>query len=250
VLSATFLMFAGLIAAVVGTAGGITSLISYPALLAVGIGPFAANVTNAVSLISSGLASSLSSGPELREHRARLRGWAVLAVAGGTTGAVLLLVTPPGVFSWIVPFLIALASVLLLAQPRITSWHRARPRAGGTVLVTSAIFGVSVYSGYFGAGAGVLIIAVVLILVDADLARANALKNFTLLVADILPGIIFAVFGPVVWRAAIPLAIGACIGGLLGPAITRRARPTVLRILVALMGFGLAAWLVVKAVRT
>lgn len=232
----------------VGTAGGITSLISYPALLATGLGPLAANVTNSVALIGSGLASSLVSGRELRGHGPTLRAWAPLVAVGGAGGGVLLLLTPPGVFAWIVPVLIAAAAVLLLVQPRVSTWRRSRPHAGGRAIVSAGIVGVSVYSGYFGAGAGVLIIAILLVLVDDNLARANALKNAVLTIADLIPGVIFAVAGPVEWRAAIPLAVGACVGGVIGPAVTRRAPHRLLRFLVAMMGFGLAGWLAVNAI--
>jgi uncharacterized membrane protein YfcA len=238
---------AGAFAGVVGTAGGITSLISYPALLAVGIGPLPANVTNAVALVASGVGSTLGSRPELQDQRARLRRWALLCVTGGTAGSVLLLVTPRSVFDWIVPFLVASASLLLLAQPRITTWHQARPRRGTEPIVLAAVFGVSLYSGYFGAGAGILILAVLLVLVDQDLARSNALKNTLLMIADVIPAIVFALAGPVVWTAAIPLAIGAFAGGTIGPTVTRRAPKSLLRIAIALCGLALAGLLLNNA---
>ena len=122
-----FLTAAGGVAGVIGTAGGITSLVSYPALLAVGLSPLAANVTNAVSLVGSGVGSSLGSRVELAGQQRMLRRWAPVAMAGGLTGAFLLLVTPAGVFNWIVPFLIATASVLLLLQPRITARRGEQP---------------------------------------------------------------------------------------------------------------------------
>jgi len=233
----------------VGTAGGITSLISYPALLAVGIGPLPANVTNAVAGIASGLGATLGSRTELQDQRGRLRRWTLLCAGGGTVGAVLLLATPRGVFDWIVPFLVALASLLLLAQPRITAWHQARPRRGTEPIVLAGIFGVSVYSGYFGAGAGILILAVLLVLVDQDLARSNALKNTLLMIADVIPVILFALAGPVVWTAAIPLAVGAFAGGTVGPALTRRAPEGLLRIVIAVCGLALAGWLLNRAAR-
>ena len=240
-----FLTAAGGVAGVIGTAGGITSLVSYPALLAVGLSPLAANVTNAVSLVGSGVGSSLGSRVELAGQQRMLRRWAPAAMAGGVTGAFLLLVTPAGVFNWIVPFLIASASVLLLLQPRITARRGVRPN--GHAHATAVVFLVSGYSGYFGAGAGILILSAMLLLVDPGLARANALKNAVLMIADVLPAVAFALFGPVSWRAAVPLAVGATLGGLVGPMITRRAPPGRLRLAVAVMGFGLASWLLVTA---
>jgi len=233
----------------VGSAGGIASLISYPALLVVGIAPLPANVTNAVAGITIGLGSTLSSRPELHGQWLRLRRWAPLCAAGGTAGAVLLLVTPSHVFDWIVPFLIAAAAFGLLAQPRLTSWHRARPRRGAESIALAAVVAVAVYSGYFGAGAGILILAVVLVLIEHDLTRANALKNTLLTVTDAVPALVFALAGPVVWSATIPLAAGLFIGGTVGPIVTRRTPVHLLRAAIVVCGFALAAWLLVRAAR-
>jgi uncharacterized membrane protein YfcA len=247
-LQLAFLALAGVAAGILGTAGGITSLIAYPALLAVGIPPFSANLTNSIALLGSGLGSSLGSRPELRGHGATLRRWIPVAVIGAVAGALLLLATPPGVFAWIVPFLVAGAGILLLLQPRITRWHTARDRPIGSGWVAAAILGVTIYDGYFGAGSGVLMIAVVLILIDHDLARANALKNVVLFFADLLPAVLFAIAGPVVWVAVIPLGLGALAGGLIGPRLMRRAPRTPVRITIAVLALGLAVWLLVQAV--
>ena len=244
---AGFLVAAGVLAGAAGTAGGITSLISYPALLAVGIPPFAANVTNAVALVTTGAGAALSSQPELAGQRARLRAWAPLAVGGGIVGAVLLLATPRGVFDWVVPFLVGSASLLLIAQPRVSRWQRSRPRRGTAPAVMAGVAGVSVYSGYFGAGAGILILAVLLVLAERDLPRANALKNVVLMIADLAPAVIFALFGPVDWLAAIALAAGSLVGGMVGPHITRRAPGAALRVGIALCGFALTGWLLAQA---
>ena len=110
---------AGVLAGIVGTAGGITSLISYPALLALGVPAFAANVANNVALVACWPGSALASRPELQGRGRWLWHWAWVTAAGGVAGAALLLSTPSQAFGRIVPFLIASASVLLLAQPRI-----------------------------------------------------------------------------------------------------------------------------------
>ncbi len=247
------LVLAGILGGVIGTAGGITSLVTYPALLAAGLAPLQANVANTVALISGAVASSAASREELLVHRRRLPRWALVAVAGGTAGAVLLLVTPPGVFAWIVPFLIAFAAALVLRRS-----HHHRPRVAepppdvpnGTrprLIAAAALFGVCVYSGYFGAGSGILTLAIVLLLVEPHLVRANAVKNALTACADIAPAILFAVVADVAWWAVLPLAIGSGIGGTLGPAITRRLDPKLLRTAVATMGFALAAWLLLQA---
>jgi uncharacterized membrane protein YfcA len=249
VAEALFLVAAGALAALVGSAGGITSLISYPALLAVGIPPLQANVSNAVALVASGLGSTFGARPELAGQHGRLRRMALPAVAGGAVGAVLLLVTPDAVFGWIVPFLIALAAVLLLVQPRISRWREARQRTGRSLAVHAGLFAVSVYGGYFGAGGGVLTLALLLLFVDQNVVRANAFKNYVLMLADVITAVVFVLAGPVMWSAVLPLALGALAGGALGPSVARRVPSELLRIVVAVLGLGLAGWLLVAAVR-
>src|SRR6202451_1560162 len=118
-----FLTAAGALAGLVGTAGGITSLVSYPALLLAGIAPLQANVTNIVALVACWPGSALASGPELCGRASWLRRWAVVAVTGGAVGAILLLSTPAGVFDRVVPYLLVFASLGLLLQPRISAWQ-------------------------------------------------------------------------------------------------------------------------------
>ncbi len=223
-----------------GSAGGITSLISYPALLAVGIAPLPANVTNAVALVASFPGSALGSRPELTGQSGLLRRMAPITAAGGVAGMALLLLTPAGDFQRVVPFLLIIAALLLLAQPRITTWHQTRVGAELRFLLPAGLFTVALYDGYFGAGAGVMTLALLLVLVDQQVARANALKNMVLGVADVCAGIGFVLFGPVHWLAAAPLAAGALVGSALGPSVTRRVPGGVLRVLVALAGIGLA----------
>ena len=222
-------------------------MVSYPALFAVGISPLPANVTNLVALVASGMGSTLGSRRELRNQRARLRRWALPCVGGGTVGAILLLATPSSVFDWIIPFLVASASLLLWAQPRVTRWHQARPRRGTQAIMLASVIGISIYSGYFGAGAGILLLAVLLVLVDQDLPRANALKNTLSLITNVIPAILFAISGHVVWAAAISLAMGAFAGGAIGPAVARHAPRRPLRIAICICGLALAGWLLASA---
>jgi uncharacterized membrane protein YfcA len=235
---AVFLVGAGLLAGLVGSAGGITSLISYPALLAVGIPRLPASVTNSVALVTIWPGSALGSRSELRGQAPWLRRWAPVTAAGGAVGAVLLLSTPPGVFSRIVPWLIAFASVTLLVQPWVASWSRGE--RSNQVVVGIGLFVVSFYGGYFGAGAGVMVLVLLLLAVDADLPRANALKNTILGVANVAAAIAFALFGPVAWIAAVLLSLGSFAGSIIGPSITRRVPGGLMRMVIAVAGLGLA----------
>jgi uncharacterized membrane protein YfcA len=111
----------------------------------------------------------------------------------------------------------------------------------------AGVVGISVYSGYFGAGAGILLLAVLLVLVDQDLPRANALKNTLSMITNVTPAILFAAAGHVVWAAAASLAVGAFAGGAIGPAVTRRAPQRPLRIAIFICGLALAGWLLARA---
>ena len=238
-----FLVVGGVVAGIIGTAGGITSLVAYPLLLAVGIPPLTANVTGSVAMLGSGIGSTLRAGPDLVGHRRTLERWIPVAVAGALIGAVLLLVTPADLFGRIVPFLVATGAVLLLVEPRISSRNVRRRHTVGTGATAAAMTGVTIYDGYFGAGSGVLMIAVLLLTVEPALLRANALKNVLLVTADLLPAALFAIVGHVVWSAAFGLGAGTLVGGLIGPSVARRIPRGVLRVLIAVSGIGLAVWL-------
>jgi hypothetical protein len=121
-------------------------------------------------------------------------------------------VYPGRLFRRIVPFLLVFASVALLLQPRISTWREDRFGRIDRYLLPGGLFAVSVYDGYFGAGSGVMVLALLLLTVDQDLRRANALKNVLLGVSDIVAAVGFALFGPVRWTAALPLAVGLLAG--------------------------------------
>lgn len=242
-LKAILLVGAGVFAGVMGSAGGITSLISYPALLAIGIAPLPANVTNAVALVASFPGSALGSRLELKGQGQWIRRWALTAVLGGVAGVALLLLTPDRVFNRIVPYLLASAALVLLAQPQISRWHERRLNRGIRYLLPVGLFAVCVYSGYFGAGSGVMVLALLLLTVNQEFPRANALKNMILGVADVVAAAGFLLFGPVHVEAALLLGSGLLVGSFFGPSVARRVPGNVLRVLAALLGIGLAVWL-------
>jgi uncharacterized protein len=231
---------AGVVAGVVGSAGGITSLISYPALLAAGIPPLPANVANIVAAVAMGPGSALSSRPELAGSRSLLQRLLPAAVVGSVAGALLLLFTPPGVFARIVPFLVATGSLALLLQPALVSWRRSeRPSLLPLALLVLA---VSAYSGYFGAGSGVMFLAVVLFL-DSRVPHANAVKNVLVAVTCSVAAALLIVTGPVPWTAVVPLAAGLLVGSAIGPVVVRRLPGAVVRWVAAGLGFALAIYL-------
>jgi uncharacterized membrane protein YfcA len=247
---AVFLGGAGILAGTAGSSGAIGSLISYPALLAVGIPALPANVTNAVAVFGSVLGSSARSRPELRGTGARVRRWSLFTAGGAAVGAALLLATPRGSFQWIVPFLVAGAAVALLFQPRIYAWREARPHPDHQAVLPYGLFAVALYEGYFGAASGVMTLALLMVTVETQLPRANALKNVLLGVADFVAAVAFIVFGPVHWSAAISLGLGFIVGGLIGPSVARRVPASIWRVTISIAGMGLAIWLLVRAVHS
>ena len=250
--TALLLLAAGFAAGVSGTVAGLASLFSYPALLAAGLPPLAANVTNSVALTANAVGAAAGSRVELAGRGPTVRRFTAVVVLGGAVGAALLLLTPPGAFEAVVPVLIAAASLVLLAQPRLraAAAERRAGRTRGAVGEPGArhgrslgvgLFAVSVYSGYFGAAAGVVMLAFLLVGLPVSVPQGNALKNVLLGMANATAAVGFAVTGPVAWAAVPPLAVGLLVGARLGPALVRRLPETGLRIGIAVAGLGLAA---------
>lgn len=240
-----FLVGAGAVAGLVGTAGGITSLVSYPALLLAGVAPLQANIANLIALVACWPGSAATSQPELRGRGPWLLRWGIVAAAGGTAGSLLLLNTSAGVFGRVVPFLVAAGALALLFQP----WLAARPAwqnstgRGKALVLPIGLLTLSVYNGYFGAGSGVLLLALLLLTTDPHLATANALKNMVVGAATITSAVLFAVLTRVDWAVVAALALGLFAGSLVGPWVARRLPPAILRWLVALTGLALAVHL-------
>ncbi len=242
------LVVAGVGAGLTGSIAGLASLISYPALLATGIPPVTANVTNTVALVMTSVGSVSASGPELRGQGRRLLPLLAAALLGGAAGAALLLSTPADAFERIVPFLIAAASAAILVQRPPRELAAAHAGAGRDPRwLPLAVFGIGIYGGYFGAAAGVLLLATLLLATGEGVPRSNAMKNAVLGVANSVAAVGFVVLADVAWSAALPLAIGLFAGGLIGPRVVRRSPPVLLRRVIALAGLALAVHLGIQA---
>ncbi|MBV9920026.1 MAG: sulfite exporter TauE/SafE family protein [Pseudonocardia sp.] len=228
---------------------GLASLFSYPALLAAGLPAVAANVTNTVALTVTSVGAAAGSRPELTGQWPTVRRFAALTALGGALGAALLLITPPGAFEKVVPVLIGGAGAVLLFQPQLRAavLRKAGEDHRGGPVVLAGILAVAVYGGYFGAAAGVLLLALLLVALPVSMLQGNAIKNVLLGVSNAIAAIGFALFAPVDWWAVLPLAAGALLGARLGPVVARHLPPTALRIGIALAGLGLAVVLAVQA---
>jgi len=229
---------AGLAAGTINAVVGSGTLITFPVLLALGVPPVTANVTNTIGLVPGSFSGSWSYRRELAGQRERLIRLGSASLLGGIAGALLLLVLPAGVFRAVVPVLIILALGLVLMQPwlaRKLAADQHAVSAAGPVL-WGAVLLTGVYGGYFGAAQGVLLIAIMGILLDADLQRVNALKNVLAGLVNGVAGVIFIALAKPDWTYVAIIAVGSAIGGQLGGQIGRRLSPVVLRGIIVVVG--------------
>src|SRR5690242_18555485 len=245
-----FLAAAGVLGGLTGSIAGLASVATYPALLVFGLPPVTANVTNTVALVFNGIGSIAGSRPELAGQGGWIKRILPAAGAGGAIGATLLLTTPAEGFERIVPLLLGFASVAILLprssrqEARVAHHQRHTIRV---LLESSAIFVICIYGGYFGAAAGVLLLAMLLRAGGATLAHANAGKNVILGVANSVAALIFIVFAPVHWPAVIAVGIGCLLGSRLGPVIVRHAPTGPLRLVIGVAGISLSVKLGIDA---
>ena len=228
ILAAAFA--AGAINAVAG--GG--SLVSFPALLAAGYPAKPANVTNTVALWPGYLGGSLAYRPELKRQRRRVLLLVAPSILGALAGSAILLATPGDTFRAIVPFLILFAASLLVFQDRLAAFaqaHRLASLADDHVPLAlhATMFALAIYGAYFGAGLGIMTIAVLAVLLPDDIQHSNALKGMLSLLINAAAVVYFAAFGPVRWGPAVIMAGGALAGGYLGVGLARRLGPQWLR---------------------
>lgn len=242
--SALELVLVGLAAvaggAVNALAGGGT-LITFPALIAVGVPAVSANVTNTVALSPGYLGGTYGQRRDLDGQGRRLRLLAPVAVLGGLAGGILLLATGDELFRELVPFLILGASGLLAVQDRVRTRivrRLAEHASSGPREVWIAVpaFMASVYGGYFGAGLGVILLAVLGLVIDDTLTRINALKQALSFLVNVTAAVFFVFSGKVVWSAALVMAVGALVGGSIGGRLAGRMRTEVLRGVVVTIG--------------
>ncbi len=238
------LVVVGIVAGIVSTAAGLASLVSYPVLLALGLPPVTANVTNTVGLAFTSFGAVPASRKELRGHGRELRALIPLTLIGSIVGAILLFVIPAATFAKVVPFFILVAGVLVLVPRRIhvsQPGESAKPARWVTALSWLGIFLVGTYTGYFGAAGGVLMLAILSFTSDTPFTVYNAQKNLALGLANIVSAVVYALQTPIKWHYVIPLGIGFLIGGSLGPRIVRHLPARLLTIVIGIGALGLAA---------
>ncbi|MDD6462010.1 MAG: sulfite exporter TauE/SafE family protein [Bifidobacteriaceae bacterium] len=271
VVTLLLIFLAGIGAGFVGYAVGASSLISYPALLACGIPPVLANASNTVGVVGTGLGGVLGARVELKGQRNRAITYIAIGVVGGIIGALLLLGLDPKVFEYAVPPLIFLSTLLIALNPRgkmeaRQAAHDALAQRDGASSVAAslaptktqpmskdpwwlwvAVSLCGIYSGYFGAGAGTLVLAVLDLGRIGPFHHINALKTLVGFGANVSASVIFICKGVVVWPAAIAMCLGCFVGSYVAPPITRKIPARIMRILAVIGGLILTIDLAIKA---
>ena len=233
---------AGAAAGAINTVVGSGTLITFPTLLAFGVPPVTANVSNSVGLVPGSVSGAIGYRRELAGQRSRVLRLCSASLLGTCVGAVLLLVLPAGAFEAVVPVLILLGCVLVVLQPRISAWVVRRHAAVGGLpqhgawWVWPGVLLAGVYGGYFGAAQGVLLMAIMGIGIDETLQRLNGVKNILAAVVNGVAGLIFVVVADVDWTVAGLIATGAVAGALVAARYGRRLPATALRVVIVVVG--------------
>lgn len=243
-------------AAANAVAGGGT-LLTFPALIALGVPPVAANATSTVALWPGTISSMLGYRRELAGAKAWAQRFAIPSVLGGVVGAALLLVTSEKRFATLVPWLVFAATLLFAMQRPVVRWLLSRgsvraPHAEGSALAPPTLgllvgqFGVAIYGGYFGAGAGIVVLAALGFMGLTNIHQMNGLKNWGAVCFNGVAAFIFVGMGLVNWPIALAMAGGSVVGGYATAGIARRAPQAVVRGLVTAIGLAATGWLFVR----
>jgi uncharacterized membrane protein YfcA len=231
--------FAGLAAGTINTVVGSGTLITFPVLLAFGYPPVTANVSNTIGLVPGSVSGAIGYRRELAGQRRRILRLGAMSLAGGITGAVLLLVLPSSAFKAIVPVFIAAALVLTLSQPRLTRWLLQREidlERHVALLTPVAVYLTGVYGGYFGAAQGILLLAILGVALTQDLQRTNALKNVLAGLTNGVAGVYFIFAAHIDWGPAALIAVSSITGAQIGARYGRRLPPAGLRAVIVAVG--------------
>lgn len=242
-LEALLIGLAGLAAGTINTVVGSGTLITFPTLLAFGVPPVTANVSNNIGLVPGSLSGAIGYRRELAGQKARVLRLAVASFLGGIGGAVLLLTLDEGAFEAIVPVLVGIGLLTVVLQPRINRWIAKRherdgdPRGyHGAWWVWVLVLVGGIYGGYFGAAQGVLLMAIMGIGIPETLQRLNAVKNVLAAIVNLVAGVVFVFVADVDWLVVALIGAGSVVGGQLGATVGRRLPDAVLRVTIVVVG--------------
>jgi uncharacterized membrane protein YfcA len=244
IFNEVLVFLAAVLAGFINAMAGGGTLVTFPVLLAIGVSPVVANVTNTVALVPGTIGGMWAQRRDFKSQYSRLVKLLPVAIIGGIVGGLLILHTSENAFRSIIPYLILLATLLLAAQVRIKNWVAARMGHVHTethhpIIMMGMVFLAAIYGGYFGAGLGVILMAVLGMVIDDSLTRLNFLKQALGFVINMAAAIYFAFSGKVDWWIAFVMIFGSILGGWIGGKLAGRIKPELLRWIV--VGAGLAA---------
>jgi uncharacterized membrane protein YfcA len=237
---------AGAAAGASNAIAGAGSLITFPTMVALGLPPLSANVTNTVGIIPGAVGGALGYTDLLREQGERFVRFLAPMLIGAVVGTVALLLTPNGAFEAIVPVLIAASCVLLLLQPRLTPRISHGGDERSPFLIAGVVF-CGAYGAYFGSAVSILLFAILALFVADTLQHLNAMKILLVGCANLLAAVVYAFLAPVDWRYAVTLMVSSLAGGRVGAHYARRIPSDPLRVSIATIGLAVAAVLAVRA---
>lgn len=236
-----FIFLAAVAAGFINAMAGGGTLVTFPVLLAIGISPVVANVTNTVALVPGTIGGMWSQRKDFKSQYQRLLKLLPIAVVGGVAGGLLILNTSESAFRSLIPYLILVATLLLAAQVQIKNWVVARIGHAHTehhnpMIMLSLVFMAAIYGGYFGAGMGVILMAILGYVTDDSMTRLNFLKQALAFAINLAAAIYFAFSGKVDWMVAFIMVFGSISGGLIGGRLAGKMKPEILRWVVVAAG--------------
>jgi uncharacterized protein len=252
VLQLVLLAVVGIVVGALNAIAGAGSLITFPVLIAFGLNPFVANVSNCIGVTGGNISATIAFRRELKGQWPAIRSMLLPAAAGSVAGAIVLVALPSTLFNFIAPLLVAIGSVLALAQPwlvkRIIAKRAQSAHRGQGLAFQAFIFLIALYGGYFGSGIGLLFFAVLsLWFIDSSVHQIDGVKSVLQALSNGCAGLLFCFVAPVSWPATIVLLISGLIGGPIGAMLTRRIPAKPLRMGIGICGL-IAAVLI--AIRT
>ncbi|HEV8463624.1 MAG TPA: sulfite exporter TauE/SafE family protein [Pseudolabrys sp.] len=236
-----FLAGTGIVAGIIAAMVGGAAVVIYPALIATGVPPQLAAVSNLASIMPATMLAALADRSQLPPFDRAFVGLIIASIVGAGIGAVFLVMTPERMFAQIVPLLLGFATLLFAFSERISRWLRARAAGRGHAIAFNfaslkVILPVSFYGGYFGAGVGILMLGVFSLATGGDYRAANVTKNFVSSLNGFAATLVFATHGAVLWPQTLALAVGTVAGGLIGSYVARIIPRNVVRLLVVAVG--------------
>lgn len=245
-LSSIFVSIAGLWAGMINAVVGSGTLVTFPVLIALGITPVVASMSNAMGLVAGGAAGAFGYRRELKGRGRQLMRLLPASLLGGISGAWLLLHLPEEVFHYVAPVLIVLALLMVIFQPRLQTWvrtreenpeHAVRDKRHGVLLVV-LVYLAGVYGGYFVAAQGILLVGILGVFLTGTIQNANAMKNILVLGVNLVAAVSYVLFAfdRINWLVVLLIAVSSSIGGLIGAKVGRRLSPTVLRAVILVLG--------------